>query len=342
MDTWRAEGGAGAHSAHKPGANADGALEANLHAAFHRLALPEAKACPNPGSGAEWFRQRIRDLRWHPEFAATAVEVARSTVLLSEGRYLVNRAMANIARQTVCVAILSSYFGQADRSGGAFLSSIQRLTTAMDVCSKNTTAATVALLERLGLVMRVENQQDRRWLHIQPTEHLVSAARDWHRIFLTAADALSPSTNYRASFDRDQGIQERCFAVGLYSHTAVHTSVFNSARSQVFMNTDGGTVLLFKLLSLKGTTQQAGDPIVEFPFDEIGSLFGLSRTHIRRLMRKAEAGGFVRLLQKGGRQVRILPSLVDLFENIIAANVIRLQLDMHLAMADDIPASYCK
>jgi hypothetical protein len=287
----------------------------------------------------QWFQQRIRDLRSNPDFPATAVDFARSVVSLFEGRYLVNKAMANVSRQTVCMAILSSYFGQAEKTGGAFLSSIQTLTTAMGVCSKNTTAAIVALLERLGLIVRVENHQDRRWLYIQPTEDLISATRDFQRISLMAADALFPSINYAELFDKECGIQERCFAAGLYSYIAIHASVLNHPQSQVFVAADGGTILLLKLMSLKGAARKGDDEIVEFPFDEIGTLFGLSRTHIRRLMRKAEAEGFVQLLQKGGRQIRLLPPLEDLFENIVAAHIARAQLDMHLAMGDGMPAS---
>jgi hypothetical protein len=316
------------------GTNPDEACGVSLNAAFRRLALPQAQACTGYETGTQWFQQRIRDLSDNPDFAVTAVDFARSIVQLFEGRYLVNKAMANVARQTVCMAILSSYFGQAEKTGGAFLSSIQTLTAAMGVCSKNTTAAIVALLERLGLVVRVENHQDRRWLYIQPTEDLISAARDFHRISLTAADTLFPSRNYGTSFDQDHGIQERCFAAGLYSYIAIHASVLNHPQSQVFMAADGGTVLLLKLMSLKEAARQSDGQIVEFPFDEIGSLFGLSRTHIRRLMRRAEAGGFVQLLQKGGRRVRLLPPLEDLFENIVAAHVARSQLDMHLAMGE--------
>jgi hypothetical protein len=302
---------------------------------FRRLADPQTAPCPRCETGADWFRQRIRDLRRKPEFAAVAAAYAGETVRLFEGRYLANKAMANVARQTVCVAILSSHFGHADQSGGAFLSSIQTLTTAMRVCSKNTTAATVALLERLGLVVRAENRDDRRWLHIRPTEHLISAARDFRRISLAAADALFPRGNYQVLFDGDQAVQERCFAIGLYSYIAIYSSVFDLEESHVFTSTDGGMVLLLKLLSLRGTDESSDGNVVEFPFDEIGSLFGLSRTHVRRLMRKAEAGGFVRLLQKGGRRIEILSTLDDLFENVVAANVAGAQLDLHLARGDD-------
>lgn len=336
MDTYAGASGAGASFAEEWGADVDGTLDIGLNSALERLPLPPPAAGVLPGSGPQWFRQRISDLRANPGFGSAAMEVARSAVLLFEGRYLVNKAMANVARQTVGMAILSSYFGQAEKTG-AFLSSIQTLTTAMGVCSKNTAAANVALLDRLGLVVRVENPRDRRWMYIQPTEELVSAARDYHRIFLTAADALFPSGNYRASYDQDPCVQDRSFAVGLYSYIALHTSVFNFEHSRVFMGTDGGTILLFKLMSLEGPGWQAGNSTVEFPYEEIGASFGLSRTHIRRLMNNAEAAGFVRLLQKGGRQIRILLPLVDLFENIVAASVVRAQLDTQLAMAQEHP-----
>ena len=303
---------------------------------FRQLALPRADGCTGHESGAQWFRQRIGDLRRNPDFAATAGAYARSIVQLFEGHYLVNKAMANVARQTVCMAIMSSYFGQPEKSGGAFLSSIQGLTTAMGVCSKNTTAANVALLERLGLVVRLENRQDRRWLYIRPTENLVAAARDFSRISLIAADALFPSRHYSASFDGDQALQERCFAVGLYSFIAVQHSVFGSAESHLFTTADGGMAVLFKLLSLYDDASQSRGHAVEFPFDEMGSLFGSSRTHIRRLMKSAEAGGYVRLLEKGGRKIEILPPLEDLFENVVAASVARAQLDVHLARGEDL------
>jgi len=330
MNTWSPVSPAGACIDGRGVANVDGMWGAPLSAAYRQLALPGLPACATPGSGADWFRQRIRDVRTHPGFAMAAAHYAQSTVQLYEGRYLVNKALANIARQTVCVAILSSFFGQSEKEG-TFLSSIQGLTAALGVCSKNTTAAIVALLERLGLVMRAENPRDRRWLFIQPTHHLVSAMTDSYRIALAANDSLFPFHSYGPLFDSDQLVRERCFAVGLYFYIAIHSSVFNAPRSRVFTDSEGGTTLLLKLMSLRAADRKAGDQIIDFPYDEIGTLFGLSRTHIRRLMRRAEAAGFVRLLQKGGRQVRILPPLEDLFENLVAANVVRAQFDMALA-----------
>lgn len=314
-----------------------------MNAPFRPLPFPQTLVGISHETRAQWFEQRIRILRWNPDFHAIALEYARGTVELFEGRYVVNRAMANIARQTICMAILSLHFRKdeerccssapATEMLTTALSSIQNLTSAMGVCSRNTTAATVLLLERIGLVKRVENPDDRRSLHIIPTEQLISGSRDILRVTLMSADMLFPQRNYSALIDQGDFI-ERYFASSIHSLLNRSSLISGINGSDLFATSDGGEILLFKLMSLVGSSSSATDETVEFPFDEIAPLFGVSRTHIRRLMRKAEAEGFVRLLQDGGRKVEILNPLREIFENIVAMNVTRAQFDMHLANED--------
>ncbi|MEI5679923.1 helix-turn-helix domain-containing protein [Mesorhizobium sp. CCNWLW179-1] len=295
------------------------------HAQVERLISQE--------TGVEWFKQRMRILRCNPAFSAAAADYARSMVDLYKGRYLINRAIANVARQTICTAILSLYFEQTEKTG-PFLSSIQNLTTEMNLCSRNTTAANVVLLERVGLVTRSENSKDRRWRSIRPTEQLIKEVESFLRANLTVADALFPARKYRELIDANDDVLERCFANSIHSLLITDSFARDLPGSLIFDTSDGGKILLLKLMSLKDTGQSSVEDTVEFPFEEVGSLFGLSRTHVRRLMKKAEAGGFVRLLEDGGRRVQILPPLEAFFENIVALNVARAQFDLHLANGD--------
>lgn len=304
-----------------------------MNVSVRRIESEQADRCLSYETGADWFRQRIRILRNNPAFSAVAVDYAQNVVDLYKGRYLANRAIANIARQTICTAILSLYFEQPERTG-TFLSSIQNLTTVMRLCSRNTTAANVVLLERIGLVTRMDNAADRRWRHILPTQQLVMEAEGFLRANLAAADALFPGRKYSTMIDADQNILELCFANSIHSLMVVNSLDLGLHGSEIFNTSDGGKILLLKLMSMKDMGTPSGEDIVQFPFEEVGPLFGLSRTHVRRLMKKAEAGGFVRLLQDGGRRVQILPPLEVFFENIVAANVARSQFDVHLANGD--------
>ncbi|MGH6862289.1 MAG: hypothetical protein ACRECY_18750, partial [Phyllobacterium sp.] len=100
---------------------------------------------------------------------------------------------------------------------------------------------------------------------------------------------------------------------------------------RLFTASDSGGVLLCKLMSIRGGTDEN---VVSFPFDEIGHLYGVSRTHIRRLMTRAELEGLVRLIEPGGRKIEILPALDDIFDNVVAIHVAKAQFDIHLANGD--------
>jgi hypothetical protein len=305
----------------------------NMNVPFHHLELPQSRRWISQETSAEWFKQRIRILRCNPAFPTMAVNYAQSVVDLFKGRYLANRAMANVARQTICTAILSLYFEQPERTG-PFLSSIQNLTTAMRLCSRNTAAANVVLLERVGLVTRMENSEDRRWRHIVPTEQLMTEVEGFLRVNLAAADMLFPARGYCALLDESRHVLERCFANSIHSLLVMNSLDLDLQGSEIFNTSDGGKILLLKLMSMRDASQLVDEDTVEFPYDEVGTLFGLSRTHVRRLMKKAETSGFVRLLQDGGRRVQILPPLETLFENVVASNVAQAQFDIHLANGD--------
>lgn len=303
--------------------------------------------CPSPLGGishatrAAWLEQRIYILRQNPEFSTVCIEFARDLVDRFERRNAVNTAMANAARFVICTAILSSHFRQKHEGLDAptselsitTLSSIQNLTTEMGLCSKNTTAATILLLERLGLVQRIENNRDRRSSNIVPTEALISAWKDVLGVSLICADILFPRRNYHSLIQQDDFLA-RYFAFGIHSIQSANSLFFTIPGSRIFTETDGGITILCKLMAMRPISQSAGGYVVEFPFDQVAQLFNVSRTHIRRLIRKAESEGLLKVLEDGGRKIQILPPLQGSFEGMVATIIARAQFDVHLANGD--------
>ena len=126
---------------------------------------------------------------------------------------------------------------------------------------------------------------------------------------------------------------EGYFASSLHSLLNVGSMLSSVRGMRLFANSDAGEILVYKLMSMKRTTT-FGHNSVSFPYEENGALFGVSRTHIRRLMKKAENDGFIRVVKDGGREIEILPPLQNLFESMVAARVARAQFDIHLANRD--------
>ena len=252
---------------------------------------------------SQWLVQRITILRNNPHFAPAAMIFSQGVVRLFEGHYMANKVMATMARQVICMAVLALHFDNTSGSNGATISAIQRITTDAKLCSLSATAATINLLEKIGLIKRVQDQTDRRILLIQPTDRLLGCAKNLVAVAVSAADRLFPLRRYRDLLDDAGGFMERYFASSLYSLLDISTWISGQPGSRLFSTSDSGEILLCKLMSLKNSP---GDNLVSFPFHEIGSLYGVSRTHIRRLMRRAEAAGLVRVLEAGGRKVEIL------------------------------------
>src|SRR5262249_39223500 len=132
--------------------------------------VPETLACIAHETRRRWLAQRVAILRRNPQFADAAREYAHEVVAIFEGKYTTKKIMANIARQVICMAILALHFDGDHRNDGAIVSALQQITTVLGLCSKNTTAATIDLLENLGLVNRIQNERDHRNHLILPTE----------------------------------------------------------------------------------------------------------------------------------------------------------------------------
>ncbi|SDP52397.1 helix-turn-helix domain-containing protein [Phyllobacterium sp. OV277] len=302
--------------------------------AFMNDGVPETLPCISHETRSKWLLQRVAILRRNPNFGAAATDYANGAVRIFEGRYMANKVMANVARQVICMSILALHFTRSNGNHGATISGIQNITSGLKLCSKNTTAATIDLLENIGLVTRVLDESDHRNHLIQPTNKMIFGIRRITGIALSAADKLFPSRHYKQLIEGSDDFVERYFASSLHSLLNISTMISKLHSSKLFAISDGGGILLCKLMSMKGQPSTVTENTVCFPYDDIGHLYGVSRTHIRRLMKRAEAEGLVRLLEDGGRRIDILPPLDDVFENMVAAHIARAQFDIHLANKD--------
>jgi hypothetical protein len=61
------------------------------------------------------------------------------------------------------------------------------------------------------------------------------------------------------------------------------------------------------MTALRPAAMEADDPPATLAYTEVGDRFGISRTHVRRLLMEAQGAGLVKLHERGGRRVEILP-----------------------------------
>lgn len=289
---------------------------------------------PSDDTHRQWLQQRIPILRSNPRFPTVAVDHAANIVKIFEGRYKVNKIMSNMARTVICFAVLALHFGREKGGSGAVVSKIQDITTKTGLCSKNTTAATIHLMEQVGFVTRKQSEDDRRNWQIEPSDILLQYTGSLVETVLASADKLFPYRRYSQLIENAPDFSERYYSSNLRALEALAPLVSNPKAAGIFALSDGGGALLSKLMAGKQSEQYLNDGTVSLPFDSVGELFGVSRTHVRRLFKKAEEAGLVLLHENGGRRIEILPALDLLHEEILAAHIARTQFVTHLANED--------
>jgi DNA-binding FadR family transcriptional regulator len=86
----------------------------------------------------------------------------------------------------------------------------------------------------------------------------------------------------------------------------------------LFFNHAAGHVVSAALIQ---AAMVAGDLHAAVPYGDVGERFGVSRTHVRKIVEEAQAAGLVRLHGRGGHRVEILPSLWTSYDRGLAVGM---------------------
>jgi hypothetical protein len=149
--------------------------------------------------------------------------------------------------------------------------------------------------------------RDRRTKIIAVTEKLWAHDRDWLAAHFAPLAVCYPEHGYALPLHRDPEFHRRSKGVSL-RFLAVATMLLRAVPDiNLFLDRAGGYMVLAALLQ---AALAAGDGLgAAVPYADAGERFGLSRTHVRRLLGAAADAGLVRLHAKGGHRVEIMPRL---------------------------------
>ena len=140
--------------------------------------------------------------------------------------------------------------------------------------------------------------------------------QDWLVAQYRPLQILFPQPGYARIMQRDASFQlaQRLVASGFFAHGA-QIMASNPIVMQ-FMRRESGITILMKLMQLIGRKGPAARE--EIFYSDIGKRFGVSRTHVRKVLQEAEGGGLVRLTKEGAQFVEVAPALVQAFDRFLA------------------------
>jgi hypothetical protein len=236
-----------------------------------------------------------RAMMAHPDRHKAQAIFADAVMSLYPGptivRFLINET-ARSELANLCI-VLAAQGSVGAPENGLTMGRIQQIAADLEIASPGRTFAFVKMLEVGGFLEKVETH-DRRLRCLRPSDALIAHQTTLLRGLLGAADLLLPQPGCVARFDAPDGrlalVAEggRDFLGG-----------FRIARclplTQLFAGRDGGFQFLLWMLKEGGVLDCAdpGEPELTFSLSHVGPRFGLSRPHLRTLLREAEAEGLV-------------------------------------------------
>jgi hypothetical protein len=266
--------------------------------------LPEALSAREAGFSP---RIQVDDIVRHPRFAdARKAYLDRFLDVYGGDPFLV-RLLVESSRVLVYQVIVVLEAAQDETAPDTWLT-IGRLKQTMSLfglASARHIDDLVARLRAVGFMESRPSRRDRRVCVLSPTEKLRHHDRDWLAAHYAPLAVLYPEHGYEPALRRDPDFQtaHRRLAVKLLPLAA---ALYCSEPDMLlFLNRAGGYMVLASLLQ----AAMADHRHAAMPYADIGGRFGISRTHVRKLLVGAETAGLVKLHGRGGHGVEILPRL---------------------------------
>jgi hypothetical protein len=164
----------------------------------------------------------------------------------------------------------------------------------------------IARLCEVGLVELRPVEDDRRVKLVHATEIAHANDRAWLAMQFAPLAVCFPQRDYGKVLRRDPQFHRHFRRTGAPLLRLGARLMRAAPDMNVFFVHAGGYMVLAALLQ---AAIVAGDRLAALPYARAGERFGISRTQVRRLLVLAEAAGLVRLRERGGHHVEILPRL---------------------------------
>jgi DNA-binding MarR family transcriptional regulator len=261
--------------------------------------------------------EAVAGLRKHPRFPEAFAAAIGHLVTIYRG----NRAVSQVLndRGRAVFGILALYLHYSRDAGGFTASRMKAICSETGLCSPGRATALLSLMRFAGYIAPAPHALDRRIRVLVPTERLIVDHRERIRGEIAAVSLLMPEGQLGLMHIEDPdflGEMACCFGEAFRSgFRLLHCA------SELFQLADrnAGMVILMSLF----LAREAGDTMppqrpVAISISELSRRFGVSRPHVLKLLRDADAEGFIRIDPAEPQRIQVLPPLAEALQNFVA------------------------
>jgi DNA-binding MarR family transcriptional regulator len=272
------------------------------------------------------------DILAHPRFALARDAHIKAILALYQQKPSLSRLLIEAAHTVLfnVIICLHACYDAADRATWPTLGLVAESMARHRLGSASRVQDLVSRLIRTGYLEQRAAPQDGRVRILTPTKKLITQDQDFLIAHYLPLAVLFPNPGYAPILKRDLAFQmtQRLVSASVFLHGEQVLS--RNPIVMQFLNRNGGVMILIKLIQMIGGRADAAP--VEVSYSDLGIRFGVSRTHVRKLLHEAERQSLVRLTKAGGQFVQVMPALVQAFDRFTADSMAGFDLCYQLAL----------
>jgi DNA-binding MarR family transcriptional regulator len=268
----------------------------------------------------------------HPRFPFARDEFVNGMLALYEHKPFLNRLLLEAGRTVLLSVImcLHARYDEADRATWPTLRLVADSMAEHRLASASRVQDLISRLVKTGYVEQRAAPRDRRVRIIAPTKKMIAQDQDFLVSHYLPLDVLFPDPGYALIMARDPAFQlkQRLVSRDLFALGA--QILAGNPTMMLFQGRDAGIMILIKMIQMAG--REGGAEPLEVSYSDLGDRFGVSRTHVRKLLVAAEELDLVRLTKARGQFVELKPAVLQAFDRLVADAMSGFDLCYQLAL----------
>jgi len=249
----------------------------------------------------------LEELLAHPRLNEARRVCLDAFLTLYEGDRQAMRLIGDAARFLVFNNLIVLHAGY-DVDRPETWPTIGRMKAVLQMYGISSDRAVDTLLSRLrdlGFLETAPFESDGRVRLLRPTENALVHDRDWLVAHYAPLTVLYPERDYSRIMNREPAFQllHRRVSVGFVPLSAM---LMSGREEFLFFFSHAGGVMIEAAI-LRAAMDSEDGTHADVSFAAMAKRFGLARSHVREVLRGAEAIGLVKLHGRGGQRVEILP-----------------------------------
>jgi hypothetical protein len=230
-----------------------------------------------------------------PQFPEAVRATAATFVELYQGNRLLNTLLNDRGRLVISYFALVLHYSYRpdDPLSGLTVSRVKEFCVEQKLCSGGRAEAILMVMRLFGYLEQAPSSTDRRVRRLIPTERLIGQLRErWQRLFAAMAMVMPEGAQGLTALEHPEFTPAFVRRLADYFRGGVRL-VDHSPGLETFVDRNAGIIVLMSLL-LSGDAADTFPPTRPVPvsISALSKRFGVSRVHVRKLLRDVAALGW--------------------------------------------------